>query len=227
MFLLKHFKKPRSLHFYSWWMQRVMTDLVRNIAKTLFMDVTVEGREHLPKKGAAIIASNHPSTLDPIVLKGVINRVLVFFSKAELWRVLVIGFFMRLTGQIPVDRGNRESGRKASATAVDVVKHDGVVVIFPEGGCSNEETIEGLRLFKYGVVRLAFETGVPVTPCALIGTSKVKPLNGKPWTFRLREPLVIRFGEPLDPADFTGDDAVADFLTELRAAIISLMTKPV
>lgn len=223
-------QKPRSLQIHAWFITRALRYLVvRPVAHLkLFTTHRVAGLQFVPKRGGVIVAGNHPSTMDPLVLAAALNRNVTFLAKAELWRVPVLKHFVRLMGQIPVDRGNRESGEKAQFSASKVLQFrnrkgrekGGVVLIFPEGGCTPPSG--ELKPFKKGVWYLAKESGKPVVPAGLSGTRDIRL---KPSTIFRRKRVAhvdVNFGEPLYAHEFTGKDADEQFLKELRHRIEQL-----
>ncbi len=116
--------KPRGLQPQAWFITRFFRmGIMRPIARLKVFNVSVRGKQYLPKKGGNIVAGNHPSTWDPVVAAGALDRNVIFFSKAELWRNPIMRFFMNLMGQIPVDRGNRNSGAKAQASGLKVLDY--------------------------------------------------------------------------------------------------------
>lgn len=223
--------KPRSLRPYVWFITRFMRHfVVRPLARlrllaTYHVTVTVE----LPKRGGAIVACNHPSTMDPLALFAVLLRNVTFLAKAELWRVPVLKYLMRGMGQIPVLRGDRESGEKAQASALRVLQYrdkrdkakGGVVLIFPEAGCTppNGE----LRYFKAGVWYLALEGGAPVYPGGIRNTDKIRFRFSNIWRRQQVPDVHVHLGEPLYACDF---ETREEFLSELRARIEELRTLP-
>ncbi|HSX32916.1 MAG TPA: lysophospholipid acyltransferase family protein [Candidatus Saccharimonadales bacterium] len=227
-------RKPRSIRRRVWLVTWVLRHLIlRPIARLhLFTTHQVEGAQFVPKEGGVIVAGNHPSTKDPVVLAATLNRIFAFLAKAELWqqrflRMRVLKPFLNFAGQIPVDRGNRDSGGAAQASALRVLTYrkgnedkGGVVVIFPEGGCTPPDG--ELKKFKYGVWNLARDSGAPVVPTGLNGTEKIKLRLSV--IFRRRPParVQVRFGEPLYARDFEGPDAAEQFMAELRNRIEAL-----
>ncbi|MGC3997091.1 MAG: lysophospholipid acyltransferase family protein [Anaeromyxobacter sp.] len=159
----------------------------------------VEGR--FPGKGPYVVVANHESMLD-ILLISHIPREMKWVAKASLFDVPWVGWMFRLAGDIPVTRGNSESGGAALARARRYLAHGMNVMIFPEGTRSTRGT---LLPFKSGAFRLALDAKVPVLPVAVAGTARGLP-KGNPWvrpcraTARILEPMAI---EPF------GDDAVA------------------
>lgn len=180
MSLLWRFKNPPSMSPQAWAVTRFLRHLVlRPLARLKVYQVNVAGRTSVPKHGGVIVACNHPSPWDPVVLAGALSRNAAFYAKAELWRKPILGAVLTHMGQIPVDRGNRTSGSQAQAAGIKVLTYrraghpqedrGGLVTIFPEGGCSAPDGT--LKPFKKGVWYLALETGCPVVPAGIRGTA--------------------------------------------------------
>ncbi len=163
----------------------------------------VEGREHLPSTGPAILASNHLSFSDSIFMPLMVKRKVTFVAKQEYFSGKGIkGFLTKMffvgAGTIPVDR----AGGKAAQAAIDTglrVLHEGKLFgIYPEGTRSPDGR---LHRGKTGVARLALLSGAPVIPVAMLNADEIQPI-GKiiPRVRRVR----IRFGPPLDFSRYTG-----------------------
>ncbi len=224
--------KPRGLQPQAWFITRFFRmGIMRPIARLKVFNVSVRGKQYLPKKGGNIVAGNHPSTWDPVVAAGALDRNVIFFSKAELWRNPIMRFFMNLMGQIPVDRGNRNSGAKAQASGLKVLDYGkkrgqdkgGTVVIFPEGGLTPDDGPEAgiMRPFKAGVYYLALESGAPVIPAALKDTGHIP--KARVWHVirtKRRVRVQVRFGEPIYAVDYAGRD---EFLIDLRSRIEQML----
>ncbi|MFE3194919.1 lysophospholipid acyltransferase family protein [Nocardia sp. NPDC059240] len=207
-------RRPKGLGKRAW----VATHLVRRILRTLawsnFVHVTGIGREHVPASGAAIVASNHLSMLDAVFLWGALRRRAVAIAMAELWSWPVVGWLVRRLGQIPVVRRDSESGRAATAQAEQILRHGGVLIIYPEGRLVSPGDHEP---YKPGVAKLALATGVPIIPVATVGTDGVLPTRrarGDGPAFNRRHPVTIHFGEPINPADFDDPDKLLDHLRQ-------------
>ncbi|GAB2533704.1 lysophospholipid acyltransferase family protein [Nocardia heshunensis] len=207
-------RRPKGLGKRAW----VATHLVRRILRTLawsnFVHVTVIGREHVPASGAAIVASNHLSMLDAVFLWGALRRRAVAIAMAELWSWPVVGWLVRRLGQIPVVRRDSESGRAATAQAEQILRHGGVLIIYPEGRLVAPGEREP---YKPGVAKLALATGVPIIPVATTGTDGVLPTRrarGDGPAFDRRHPVTIHFGAAIDPADFDDPDKLLDHLRQ-------------
>ena len=168
--------------------------------------IKVEGREHLPKSGPVILASNHRSFLDSIFIPLVVRRRVTFVAKAEYFDDPKTAWFFRGVGQIPIRREGGAASERALETAMDVLADDRVFGIYPEG----TRTRDGyLHRGHTGVARLAFRSGAPIIPVGMIGTDEVQPVDSK--MPRLNKTVTVRFGEPIDPARFGehADDRLA------------------
>ena len=161
--------------------------------------IHVEGKEHIPRDGAVILACNHRSFLDSIFLPLVVRRRVTFVAKAEYFDSKKTAWFFRGLGQIPIRREGGSASEGALEAAADVLQAGGVFGIYPEG----TRTRDGyMHRGHTGVARLAMRSGAPVVPVGLIGTDEVQPTDKKmPRVFRR---VAIRFGEPLAPARYDG-----------------------
>jgi 1-acyl-sn-glycerol-3-phosphate acyltransferase len=166
----------------------------------------LEGLEHIPRTGAVILASNHVSYLDPLVLAYVATkrgRRTRFLAKDELFAKKGLGSVLRGLHQIPVSRGT-SSAAGSLVLAEDALRRGECVAVFPEGTISLDlEPMAG----KTGTARLAAATGVPVVPIGLWGLHRVMFKGRKP-DWRVGVPETVCIGAPLviEPAD---DVAVA------------------
>jgi len=163
-----------------------------------------DGIDNVPRKGPAIIASNHLSFSDHFFAPLPLPRKVVFLAKAEYFtgrglKGLVSKAFFRGVGQIPVDRSGGEASERALRTGLRVLAQGELLGIYPEG----TRTPDG-RLYrgKTGVARLALEGRAPVVPCAMIGGFEFQP-PGKIRP-RLRIRPGVRFGQPLDFSRYYG-----------------------
>ncbi|MGZ4297049.1 MAG: lysophospholipid acyltransferase family protein [Solirubrobacteraceae bacterium] len=126
----------------------------------------VSGLEHVPSDGPAILAPNHKNFLDPFFIGIATRRPVRYMAKSELFRGALGWLFLRL-GAFPVRRG--EADAQAIETARAILSAGGVVVVFPEG--TRIEAPDALGLPHHGAGRLALETGAPIVPAAISGTS--------------------------------------------------------
>lgn len=134
----------------------------------IFGRFRVSGRQHIPRTGPVLIVANHLIWYDPILLGIIFPRRLWFMAKIEIFRVPVVGFFARLTGQIAVHRG--ESDRAALEKALIYLRDGKAVTIFPEGAVAQHER---LLQAHTGVAMLALRSGVPILPVAHTGTRRL------------------------------------------------------
>jgi 1-acyl-sn-glycerol-3-phosphate acyltransferase len=152
--------------------------------------VHVEGAHHIPKKGAAILASNHLSALDHLVLPMATRRTIINISKAEHFAKPLKAWFFRNWGIIKLQRGGGDQA--ALDAARQALREGNLFCIYPEG----TRSLDGrLHRGHTGVARLALEMRVPVVPVAMKGTFEAKPKGGK---LRLFTPTAAIVGPPLD-----------------------------
>ncbi|MEU5697169.1 lysophospholipid acyltransferase family protein [Actinosynnema sp. NPDC020468] len=198
----------------------VMKRVVAPAARAVYRP-RVEGLDNVPTTGAVILAPNHLSFIDSIVLPMVIPRRVSFLAKAEYFEgkglkgALSRGFFGGL-GHVPVKRGVGRAARASLDTAKSILDAGGAFAIYPEG----TRSLDGrLHRGRTGVARMALESGAPVIPVGIIGTDKVQPVDKKlPRLHR----VTIRFGEPLDFSRYAG---LHDSLPVLRSVTDEIVYK--
>ena len=185
--------------------RRVFSGLVRAIYR-----IEVVGADRLPATGPAVVASNHESFLDGIVLGAAIPRELRFVAKAELWRSRLLAWMLDGLGAIPLERGH--SDYLAAARVLQALAAGQAVVIFPQGAVRSD------RAWKQGAAHAALMTGAPLVPVRLVGTARALS-RGRIGFPRLR----VIIGEPIAVVRAPEDPAATAKLTErLRVAIESL-----
>lgn len=150
----------------------------------------VRGQENIPMKGPLLIVANHLSWFDPILLGVVLPRRVWFFTKSEIFRWPIVGLVCRLTGQIPVHRG--ESDRVALENGLRYLHEQKALLVFPEGTVERQERMIAAR---NGAAMLAIRTGVTVLPIAHSGTRRVLR-SPRIWFPRVN----IQIGKPYTPA---------------------------
>jgi 1-acyl-sn-glycerol-3-phosphate acyltransferase len=200
----------------AYWVLRVLlTPLLR-----FFYRVRVEGLEHVPRHGPAILASNHLSFCDSIFLPLVLPRRVTFVAKAEYFEDPKTAWFFRAVGQIPIKREGGSASERALTSACEVLTRSGLFGIYPEGTRSPDGR---LHRGHTGVARLALQTGAPVLAVAMIGTREAQPIGqARP---RLFMPITVRISRPLrfDRYAGHGDDPLVlrqitdEIMFELRA----------
>lgn len=180
---------------------------------------SVEGLEHIPAEGPAILASNHLSFSDSIFLPLVMKRRLTFLAKNDYFtgkgfKGWVVRVMMTGLGQVPVDRTGGRASEAAITTGCRILATGELLGIYPEGTRSPDG-----RLYrgKTGIARMALEAGVPVIPVAMIDTDKIQPIGKRiPRIMKVR----IKIGAPLD---FSRYDGMANDRFVLRSMTDELM----
>ncbi|WP_084103497.1 1-acyl-sn-glycerol-3-phosphate acyltransferase [Demequina sp. NBRC 110056] len=174
----------------------------------------VEGEEHVPPTGGAILASNHLAVSDSFFLPLVIKRKVVFLGKSEYFTGKgVKGYatrsFMEGVGTIPVHRGGGRASEAALRTGLQVLQGGELLGIYPEGTRSPDG-----RLFrgKTGVARMAIEAGVPIIPVAMIGTDVAQPIG---QVVPKRTDIGVRIGPAVRLEAYAGRQDDRDALREV------------
>ena len=162
--------------------------LCLGIAKVTFR-LHIEGEEFIPRTGPTILAANHASFIDPIIIMVSVRRPVRFMAKKELFRFPLFGWLLRQFGTFPINR-NRIN-LQAFKQAASILEAGEVIAMFPEG--TRGDGIE-LRPAKPGIGLIAARTGAPVVPVLHRGTEKVLPRGA--W-FPRPHRIVIKFGAPL------------------------------
>lgn len=157
----------------------------------------ISGREHVPNHGPVLLASNHLSAVDTILIPSFSPRKVQFLAKSSLFARPIGRWFFHSIGAIPVYREVSSGAQAALETGTKVLTAGLVFAVFPEGSRSRDG-----RLYKghSGVAFMALETGATVVPVGLIGTSRaiLDPATGRPARTE------VRFGAPVDLSDLDG-----------------------
>jgi 1-acyl-sn-glycerol-3-phosphate acyltransferase len=159
----------------------------------------VEGLEHIPAHGPLILASNHLSFADSIVIPVVVPRKVVFMAKEDYFtgpgiKGRAIKAWFEGLDMIPVDRDDSRSAVAALDVALEVLRRGEAFGVYPEGTRSRDG-----RLYRgrTGVAQLALVSGAPIVPVGLIGTERLQPVGTTvPRLVKVR----VRFGAPLEVA---------------------------
>ena len=172
------------------------------VARLIYRPV-IEGREHIPRTGPVLLASNHLSFSDSFVIPLVAPRRVVFLAKSEYFTGkglsgMWVRWLFTATGAVPVRRGTHGAAQEALDSALEILNDGHAFVIYPEG----TRSLDG-RLYRgrTGVAWLALTAGCPVVPVALSGTQDIQPVGSR--VPRIRK-ITVRFGEPLDFSHLQG-----------------------
>jgi 1-acyl-sn-glycerol-3-phosphate acyltransferase len=176
-------------------MYSVLHTVVPPIAKVVWRP-TVRGLEHVPSSGGVLLASNHLSFADSVVIPVVVPRKVVFLAKSDYFTgaglrgVLSRAWFEGL-GMLPVDRDDKKAALASLDTALHVLGRGEAFGIYPEGTRSRDG-----RLYRgrTGVAHLALTAGVPVVPVGLTGTDRLQPVGSR---FPKLAKVAVEFGEPI------------------------------
>jgi 1-acyl-sn-glycerol-3-phosphate acyltransferase len=162
--------------------------VILTVPLTLLYHVKIYGGENWPRRGPAIIASNHASNMDPLLVCIAFPGQIRWMSKAELWKVPGLGWLITKLGAFPVHRG--ESDREAIRRAKELLRERYTIGMFPEGTRQRQGVLGEPQA---GVGMLALEPGVPVIPVRVRGDEKI--MTGG----RLHRPEVtVTVGPPVD-----------------------------
>ena len=177
-----------------WIIKYLATPLLR-----FFFRIRVEGLEHVPERGGAILAGNHLAVFDSVFVPLVLRRRVTFVAKAEYFENPRTAWFFRAVGQIPIKRTGGSASQRALESAREVLEAGQLFGIYPEGTRSPDG-----RLYKghTGVARLALESKVPVLAVACIGTREAQPIGRA--IPRLFMPITIRISRPMDFSRYYG-----------------------
>lgn len=180
-------------------------NIVRAILRAIFilLGLKVEGLENLPQEGAVIVAANHVSNWDPVMVALALNRPIHFMGKAELFNHKFLGKLLTALNAFQVKRGSAD--RHAIRQALHILEEGEVLGIFPEGA-RNKTGKESKA--QTGIAFIALRSGSVIIPVACIGTDRYFPVG---W-FR---PLLVRIGEPISMDTYQDSKVNAAALEQL------------
>ncbi len=179
------------------------------------------GSEHIPATGGVIIAPNHLSESDPVVLGHFVydaGRWPHFLGKASLFRVPLLGRWLHAMRQIPVHRGTADAIQALDA-AVAAVRDGAAVIIYPEGTTTRSPDLWPMR-GKTGVARIWLATGVPVIPVVMWGPHRIHDARTAKLRLRPRTPVTVAAGPPMDLARWAGLQPTTAVLAEITDAVM-------
>ena len=158
---------------------------------------TIEGLDNIPRRGPLILASNHLSFVDSMIIPMVAPRRVVFLAKSDYFtgtgvKGTLTRWWFTFFDMIPVDRDDHRSAQDSLDAALAVLRAGGAFGIYPEG----TRSLDG-RLYRgrTGAAWLALAAGAPVVPVALAGTQHLQPVGKR---LPRRAKVTVQFGPPLD-----------------------------
>lgn len=168
----------------------------------LLLHVRVEGLDNVPQDSAAILAPNHSSSWEPILMLGLGPKPIYFMAKEEFFHNRVSAWFFDSMNAFPVRRGTPD--RKAIRRALSILENRQLLCIFPEG-TRLKRPEDGKA--HHGASLIALSAKAPIVPVGCIGTGRIIPFG---W----RRPVIIRFGSAVYYHEMYGDKKTAVVLEE-------------
>lgn len=199
----------------------------------LFARIEIRGAENLPREGAYVIAPNHNSEFDPVIVAVAVwrlGRAPRFMAKESLFKVPVLGAALTATGMVPVPRTSTSANQ--SMKAAQQIASDGRgVIVYAEGTLTRDPELWPMR-GKTGAVRLALAADLPLIPMAQWGVQQILPRYGK-LKFPRRSHVIVEIGPAMDLSEYTATatqpatlakatDAMMNRITEMLAGIRGL-----
>lgn len=209
-------------HRASLWAMRAWC---RSSVRGLDIQVDASGLDNVPRDAPFVYCSNHQSLVDILVLGSVLPGDYKWGAKRSLMKVPVIGWHLRLSGHVPVDRG---AGPEAAAAVVErfeeVLGRGKPLLIFPEGTRSEDGIV---RPFKSGAFAAAVGRNVPVVPIALEGTHRLMKKGAFDLGHGVMRHVAVKVGAPLLPARHGDETARVDELRARTRAVILEMHRSI
>ena len=181
--------------------------------------------ERLPRTGGVIIATNHLSWTDPLLISHFLynhGRWPVILAKAAMFRVPVLGRIVREMLAIPVERGSSEAAA-ALETSQERLRHGGAIMFYPEGTCTRDPELWPM-VGKTGAARLALSSGAEVVPVAHWGSQELLPYGQKRPRIFPRKTFRVSVGEPVDLSKYRGLPMDAEVLKAATDDIMAAIT---
>lgn len=198
--------------------------LVICVVKPLMLILTKRewrGAENIPNSGGIIVAANHVSEIDPLVVGHFLvdlGRAPRFLAKSELFRKPPMKWIVEGAKQIPVYRKATDASA-AVAPAVEALKQGECVLIYPEGSATRDPDMWPMKA-RTGVARVALLSGVPVIPIAMWGPQEVLPYKARRPKLLPRRTMKLVAGAPVDLSSYTGKPLTAELLHAATDAIM-------
>lgn len=190
----------------------------------LFARIEIRGAENLPREGAYVIAPNHNSEFDPVIVAVAVwrlGRAPRFMAKESLFKVPVLGAALTATGMVPVPRTSTSANQ--SMKAAEQIARDGRgVIVYAEGTLTRDPELWPMR-GKTGAVRLALAADLPLIPMAQWGVQQILPRYGK-LRFPRRSHVIVEFGPAMDLSEYTATGTQPATLTRATDEMMNRIT---
>jgi len=189
-----------------WWLSQALSRAVANC----FWKFRVFGLENIPRTGGVLLASNHQSFLDPVLVAMVLSREMHFMARRTLFRnpvlrVIIVGY-----NAFAIDRDSADV--KGVKSAIARLEAGNILLVFPEGTRTGDGSIGRM---KPGIGVLAERAAVPIVPVLIEGAHEVWPKSRR---FPRLGRISMVSGKPLDPKTIAGD-AIRDAVAGLKGEI--------
>ncbi len=199
---------------------RLLAVVVVALVRLARWRIDVRGLQHVPQHGGAVLAFNHHSYVDFIMLAWapvrLLRRPIRFLAKREIWASNKTRWAVRLVNAVPVDRTSSTSRSDAYAAAIEALQQGDLVAVAPEQTIARSFELLPLRT---GAVRMAQEAGVPIVPVIGWGSHRFATKGHRP-RFIPGLPVSVRYGEPLEVGP---DDDPREATDQLRARMVGLL----
>ncbi len=194
----------------------------------LFARMRIEGAENLPPNGAYVLAPNHYSEFDPLIVAVAtwrLGRPPRFMAKESLFRVPVLGWVLTRTGMVPVARSSSAASARQTLKTSEVLVDEGRgVIVYPEGSLTRDPDMWPMR-GKTGAARLALADDIPLIPMAHWGAQAIMPRYGKLRLWPLRRPVTVVVGPPVFLADLRDRPTQPATLTEATTRLMDSLAQ--
>lgn len=181
------------------------------LAYKIFYNFHIEGKENIPEKEGVVIASNHRSYADPVLLTMPMKKPVKYMAKEELFKNKIFGAFIKMLGAFPVKRGAGDM--KVIDDSIAILSSGKNLVIFPEGTRAKENKVgKG----KTGVALIAAKSGADVLPMGIV-------FEGEKLHFRSK--LTLRIGKLIKSEELKADEATPKELKAVKQRIMSAITE--
>nr|WP_253941361.1 lysophospholipid acyltransferase family protein [Microbacterium sp. SYP-A9085] len=190
---------------------------------SLMARIEIVGAEKLPRTGAFVLAANHHSEIDPLIVAVAVwrmGRAPRFMAKESLFRIPVVGWALRATGMVPVARtASSAAARETIQTSRTLVEHGRGVVVYPEGSLTRDPELWPMR-GKTGAVRLALTGDIPLIPMAQWGAQQLMPRYGRLRLWPPRRRMTVVVGDPVDLSEYRATGTQRDTLTRATTTVM-------